>query len=138
MTSPNPPHAEHAAGYLENMPSFLRIGAALMALGVALGAFGAHGLKDLVPPERVLTFEVGVRYHVWHALALCILGLGASHLKPGFEMRIGWMFVAGIAIFGGSLYLLALTGMKWLGMITPIGGVAFIAGWIEFARGVQK
>ena len=109
-------------------PEFwIRSGAALMFLAVALGAFAAHGLKARLALEMLAVFETGVRYHVYHALAL--LALGAARGPD----RAGWCFVAGIAVFSGSLYLLALTGEKRLGMITPIGGVLFLAGWVLFA-----
>ena len=95
---------------------------------VAIGAFGAHGLKDRVSPELLVTFEVGVRYHAYHALAL--LGLAAFGERLG---RVGavaaWCFAVGILIFGGSLYTLALTGQRWLGAVTPVGGLCFLAGW---------
>ena len=106
---------------------WIRAGAGLMFLAVALGAFAAHGLKARLSPEMMAVFETGVRYHVYHALAL--LALGAARGPD----RAGWCFVAGIALFSGSLYLLALTGERRLGMITPIGGVLFLAGWAIFA-----
>ncbi len=109
-------------------PEFwISAGAVLMFLAVALGAFAAHGLKARLSPEMLGIFETGVRYHAYHALAL--LALGAARGPD----RAGWCFVAGIAVFSGSLYLLALTGEKRLGMITPIGGVLFLAGWVLFA-----
>jgi uncharacterized membrane protein YgdD (TMEM256/DUF423 family) len=109
-------------------PEFwIQAGAAGMFLAVALGAFAAHGLKAKLTPEMLAIFETGVRYHVYHALAL--LALGAAR-GPG---KAGWCFVAGIVVFSGSLYVLALTGEKRLGMITPIGGLLFLAGWLIFA-----
>lgn len=109
--------------------TFLALGAALAGLGVALGAFGAHGLADRVVPERIGTFETGVRYHVYHALALLGIGLLALHRPAGALRAAGWLFVAGVALFSGSLYLLVLTDTPLLGAVTPFGGVAFIAGW---------
>ena len=106
---------------------WIRIGAALMFAAVALGAFAAHGLKARLSPEMLTVFETGVRYHVYHALALLALGAARGPDKAG------WCFVAGIAVFSGSLYILALTGEKRLGMITPIGGLLFLAGWVLFA-----
>jgi uncharacterized membrane protein YgdD (TMEM256/DUF423 family) len=107
--------------------SWIQAGAALMFLAVALGAFAAHGLKSRLAPEMLAVFETGVRYHVYHALALLALGAARGPDKAG------WCFIAGIALFSGSLYLLALTGEKRLGTITPIGGVLFLAGWVLFA-----
>lgn len=107
----------------------LRLAAVAGFLAVAIGAFGAHGLKDRVSPEQLVTFEVGVRYHAYHALAL--LGLAALGGRLGRAGTVAaWCFFVGIVIFGGSLYTLALTGQRWLGMITPIGGVCFLAGWV--------
>ena len=95
---------------------------------VAIGAFGAHGLKDRVSPELLVTFEVGVRYHAYHALAL--LGLAACGARLGRAGTVAaWCFAVGILIFGGSLYTLALTGQRWLGAVTPVGGLCFLAGW---------
>ena len=99
------------------------------ALGVALGAFGAHGLKNVVSDPSLLdTWETGARYHMFHALAL---GLVAAH--PGQPKLAGGLFLAGLLLFSGSLYTLVLTEQRWLGAITPIGGVAFIAGWLVLA-----
>jgi uncharacterized membrane protein YgdD (TMEM256/DUF423 family) len=117
------------------------LGAALAGLGVAVGAFGAHGLQGRVPPEMLTIFEVGVRYQMYHALALVLLGLFAGRgpspapleVPPGVGPA-AWLFVAGIVLFSGSLYALVLTGTRWLGAITPIGGVAFLAGWAMFVR----
>jgi uncharacterized membrane protein YgdD (TMEM256/DUF423 family) len=109
-------------------PEFwIQAGAVGMFLAVALGAFAAHGLKARLTPEMLTIFETGVRYHVYHALALLALGAARGPEKAG------WCFVAGIVVFSGSLYVLALTGEKRLGMITPIGGVLFLAGWVLFA-----
>ncbi|GAB3623057.1 DUF423 domain-containing protein [Mariniluteicoccus endophyticus] len=99
------------------------LGSMLAALGVALGAFGAHGLQAMVTPERLGTFETGVRYHIYVALALIALG------AAGAAGRAAWLLVAGLTIFSGSLYLLVLTGIGWLGAITPIGGVLIIVGF---------
>jgi uncharacterized membrane protein YgdD (TMEM256/DUF423 family) len=106
---------------------WIQAGAVLMFLAVALGAFAAHGLKSRLTPDMLAVFETGVRYHVYHALALLALGAARGPDKAG------WCFVLGIAVFSGSLYVLALTGERKLGMITPIGGVLFLAGWVFFA-----
>lgn len=108
-------------------------GAALAAVGVALGAFGAHGLRSRVSPEMVAVWETAVRYHLVHALGLFAVAWAADRW-PGFLPSLsGWLFVAGTAVFAGSLYLLVLTGQRWLGAITPLGGLALIAGWVLLA-----
>jgi len=102
---------------------WIRIGAAVMFLGVAAGAFGAHALKTRVEPSLLPVFETGVRYHLLHGLAIFIAAwLGAS--------RAGWSFLAGVVLFSGSLYLMTLTGARWLGAVTPLGGAAFLLGWL--------
>lgn len=106
-------------------------------LGVALGAFGAHGLdtmlKDVENRDRLMeNFETGARYHMYHALALIGVALAAGSSRRAVSIA-GWSFVVGILVFSGSLYVLALTGQRWLGMITPIGGVAFLVGWAALA-----
>ncbi|HET8586014.1 MAG TPA: DUF423 domain-containing protein [Casimicrobiaceae bacterium] len=111
-------------------------GSLFMALAVALGAFGAHALKARLAPEMLVIWHTGVTYHAWHALALVLLGLLMLHAADSAALRYAaWLFVAGIVLFGGSLYLLALGAPPWLGAITPLGGIAFIAGWIAFAVG---
>ncbi len=117
------------------------LGAVLGGVAVAVGAFGAHGLQGRVSPEMLNGFEVGVRYQMYHALALVLLGLFAGRgpspapieVPPGVGPA-AWLFLAGIVLFSGSLYALVLTGTRWLGAITPLGGVAFLAGWAMFAR----
>ena len=103
-----------------------RVAAVAGALGVALGAFGAHGLKDVAEPDQIARWwNVGAKYHLIHAVAL--LGVAAHPAKPAFA---GGAFVTGIVLFSGSLYLMTRTGQTKLGRITPLGGLAFIAGWI--------
>jgi uncharacterized membrane protein YgdD (TMEM256/DUF423 family) len=109
--------------------TFVLIGAGLGFLGVALGAFGAHALKGKVDADMLAVFETGVRYQFYHALALLIVGWACAHWTSPAITAAGWLFVAGTALFSGSLYALALTGIKVLGAITPIGGVCFLAGW---------
>lgn len=117
------------------------LGAGLAGLGVAVGAFGAHGLQGRVTPEMLAVFEVGVRYQMYHALALVLLGLFAGRgpspvpieVPPGVGPAV-YLFLAGIVLFSGSLYALVLTGTRWLGAITPFGGLSFLAGWVMFAR----
>jgi uncharacterized membrane protein YgdD (TMEM256/DUF423 family) len=116
----------------------IAIGAFLGALAVVLGAFGAHGLRARVTPEMLEVYETAVRYHFYHALALVLTGVwadrvGTTVVPPGV-VPAALFFLAGIAIFSGSLYLLVLTGMRWLGAVTPIGGVALIVGWAFLVR----
>jgi uncharacterized membrane protein YgdD (TMEM256/DUF423 family) len=109
------------------------IGAILGALGVAAGAFGAHALKDLVEPRLLAVWNTGATYHLLHAILLTGTGWLAS-ARPGIAVTVAaWAFLGGILCFSGSLYLLVLTGQHWLGAITPIGGGAFIAGWVALA-----
>jgi len=98
-------------------------------LGVALGAFGAHGLRGRLSPEMLAVFETGVRYHMYHALALLLTAVIMTRFSGIWVVTAGWMFVAGIVLFSGSLYLLALTGVRAFGAVTPIGGLAFLIGW---------
>ncbi|MDX1387998.1 MAG: DUF423 domain-containing protein [Acidobacteriota bacterium] len=108
-------------------------GAVAAALGVALGAFGAHTLKSRIGADLLEVYETGVRYHLIHALALLAVAWAASRWPGALTNAAGWLFVAGIVLFSGSLYVLAVSGVRWLGAITPLGGVAFIAGWICLA-----
>ncbi len=101
-------------------------GGAMGFLAVALGAFGAHALKAHIPADRMVTYQVGVQYHLAHALAILLVALMADRLNT---RTVGWLWVAGIVLFSGSLYTLALTGIRVLGAITPIGGACFLAGW---------
>jgi uncharacterized membrane protein YgdD (TMEM256/DUF423 family) len=109
------------------------VGAALGAVGVAAGAFGAHALRTRVAPEMLAVFETGVRYHLVHVLALLAAGWAAARWPSPAVPAAGWLFVAGILLFSGSLYALALTGVRAFGLVTPLGGVAFILGWIALA-----
>jgi uncharacterized membrane protein YgdD (TMEM256/DUF423 family) len=114
----------------------LLIGVLAAFLGVGLGAFGAHGLASRVSATDLATFETGVRYQMYHALALVGLGALGDWRWNAWLARAGWLFLGGIAVFSGSLYLLVLTGQRWLGAVTPLGGVAFLAGWLAFARAI--
>ena len=114
------------------------VGAIAAATGVALGAFGAHGLKSKVTPELLVVFETGVRYHMYHALALLAVGWAATRWPTPLPNAAGWLFTAGIVIFSGSLYTMTLTGTRWLGAITPLGGLAFIAGWLTLATAALR
>lgn len=112
---------------------FFGIGSASALIAVALGAFGAHGLRARIVPDMLTTFEIGVRYQMYHALALLAVGAIAGRLPTGAVSAAGWLFVAGTVIFSGSLYTLALSGQRWLGAVTPLGGLAFLAGWAVLA-----
>jgi len=112
---------------------FFGLGSASALIAVALGAFGAHGLRARIVPDMLTTFEIGVRYQIYHALALLAVGAIAGRLPTGAVSAAGWLFVAGTVIFSGSLYTLALTGQRWLGAVTPLGGLAFLAGWAVLA-----
>ncbi|HEX6982107.1 MAG TPA: DUF423 domain-containing protein [Balneolaceae bacterium] len=118
---------------------FLVAGSIAMALAVMLGAFGAHGLKKTLSDEMLGIFETAVAYHFYHAIGLLILGLTAHYLPDSDSLKwSGWLMMAGILIFSGSLYILSISGVRWLGAITPIGGLCFIASWILFALAVWK
>lgn len=124
-TTPSAPRTDGLA--------FLGTGALFAGLGVAAGAFGAHGLRAMLAEPLLLVYETAVRYQIYHALALIALAALAPRL-PARRVRItGGLFVAGILLFSGSLYLLALTGERPLGMLTPIGGTCFLAGWVSLA-----
>lgn len=118
------------------MKAFLILGTLFAFIGVAAGAFGAHALKSRVSPEHLLIFEVGVRYQMYHALALLILG-SLSYTEFYFTLA-GWLFFAGIIIFSGSLYTLVLTSVSTWGAVTPIGGILLLAGWFSLMIGFLK
>lgn len=110
---------------------FLLAGSLFAGLGVMIGAFGAHALKvTLERTQRLETFETAVKYQFYHAIALLALGLLLFHIQHRLLQFAGYSFIGGIIVFSGSLYILSLTGLKWLGAITPIGGLLFIAGWL--------
>ena len=108
---------------------FFALGSGLSLLAVALGAFGAHGLRSTLTAEMLETFEVAVRYQMYHSLGMLAAAWAALQWQNPLTTAAGWCFFAGILIFSGSLYILSLTGIRWLGAITPIGGLAFIVGW---------
>src|SRR4051794_2462032 len=112
--------------------NWVRVGAFLGFLAVALGAFGAHGLKARLDSLGTgATFQTAVNYHMYHALALLAVGLMNGPFRSGTGTTVaGWSFLIGVLVFSGSLYVLALSGIKWLGAITPIGGVAMLVGWV--------
>lgn len=105
----------------------------LAFLAVAAGAFGAHALRSRLPDDLIGAFETGVRYQMYHALALIGVAWVMSQWPGPLANLAGWLFVAGIVLFSGSLYVLSLSGIRWLGAITPLGGLAFLAGWLLLA-----
>ena len=114
--------------------TFFLLGAVLGFLGVAFGAFGAHGLKNRLSPDMLAVFETAVRYQMYHVFALLIVAAAIGHIGSARLLVIsGWSFFAGILLFSGSLYALALTGVGMLGAVTPIGGVLFLIGWASLA-----
>lgn len=121
------------------MKIFVVLGSLSALLGVGLGAFGAHGLKARVEPEMLAVWETGVLYHLIHALGLVLIGI-LCHLLPDAPLiRVaGWMLVTGTLLFSGSLYILVLSNVRILGMITPLGGIAFIVGWLLLALAVLR
>jgi len=113
---------------------FLLFGAVSAFLGVAAGAFGAHALQARLPAELLAVYETGVRYELIHALALLFVGLAADRWPFADWAGAGWMFAVGTILFSGSLYALALSGVRVLGAVTPLGGLCFLVGWILAAR----
>ena len=113
---------------------FLFFGALSAGIAVALGAFGAHGLESRLSSDLLATFETGARYQMYHALGLLVVAwVVAQGPKSRQAVLACWLFLAGTVLFSGSLYILALSGLRWLGAITPLGGVAFVAGWFSLA-----
>lgn len=112
----------------------LTLAAALMFAGVAAGAFGAHALKARLTPDELAIWQTAVQYHIWHGIGLLAAGLLLLHRPDSVALGVSsWLFVAGIALFSGSLYALALTGARGLGALTPVGGIALLAGWAAMA-----
>lgn len=112
---------------------FISLGAGFAFVGVALGAFGTHALRGRVPVADLQIWATGVQYHTVHALALILVGIVAQTKPSRMLERTGWLLAAGILIFSGSLYLLVLTNQRWLGAVTPLGGLCLLAGWGTFA-----
>jgi len=117
---------------------FFLIGSFSGAIAVAFGAFAAHGLKARLEPDLLATFEIGVRYQMYHALALLAVAWACTRWPGTPVATSGWLFVAGTVLFSGSLYVLALGGVRWLGTVTPIGGLALMAGWVLLLWGVAR
>ena len=112
---------------------FLVVGSLSAFIGVALGALGAHALKARLDADLLAAFEVGVRYQMYHALALLAVAWACTKWPGTAVVTAGWLFVAGTIVFSGSLYVLSLTGARWLGAITPFGGAALLGGWLCLA-----
>lgn len=117
---------------------FFILGCLMALLAVAAGAFGGHVLKPRLAPDLFDIFEVAARYHMYHALALLATAWAAQQWPSPLVQVAGWAFVAGIALFAGSLYLLSLSGVRWLGAVTPLGGLCFMVGWLCLAWAVWR
>ena len=113
-------------------------GALFAGLGVAAGAMGNHALRSLIAEPLLLVYETAVRYQIYHALGLLAVAALAAHLPARGMRLVSWLFIAGILCFSGSLYMLALTGERPLGMLTPVGGTLFIIGWLVLAWQVLR
>lgn len=120
---------------------FLTLGALSACLAVAAGAFGAHALRDRLSADMLQVFQTGVTYQMYHALGLLAVGILLARFSIDGSVWLnaaGWLFVAGSVLFSGSLYALSLTGITWLGAITPLGGLAFLLGWLGLAIGLWR
>ena len=118
---------------------FLILGSFNAALVVLLGAFGAHALKARLSAEMLAVYQTGVHYHLFHALGLIAVGLMATQIADSAYLKwSGWLMLAGIILFSGSLYVLSVSGLRWLGMVTPFGGISFILSWTLFVIAVLK
>ncbi len=117
---------------------FLSIGALSAFLTVAGGAFGAHMLKGRLSSDMLNIFEIGVRYQMYHALALLAVAWVYTRWPSALVVGSGWLFIVGTVLFSGSLYLLSVSGIRWLGAITPLGGIAFLGGWLCLAWAVWQ
>jgi uncharacterized membrane protein YgdD (TMEM256/DUF423 family) len=117
---------------------FFCLGAISAFIAVAAGAFGAHGMRTRLAPDLFAIFEVGVRYHMYHALALLATAWATSRWPGPAVSTAGYLFIVGTVFFSGSLYVLSLTGVRWAGAITPFGGAAFLAGWVCLAWGAWR
>jgi len=118
---------------------YLLLGSINALLVVLIGAFGAHGLKARLTVENMAIFQTGVQYHFYHAVGLILVGLIAWHIPTSPHLRwSAWLMIMGIILFSGSLYALSITNIRWLGMITPVGGMAFIIAWLLLSIGIIK
>lgn len=120
------------------MKALLVLGSVYGALAVTLGAFGAHGLKNKVDETLLNTWHTASEYHFYHALAIILIGILVKQFGEGLILTAGWVMVAGVTIFSGSLYILVLSNIRWLGAITPIGGILLIVGWLLLAYALFK
>lgn len=116
---------------------FFGVGALSALISVAAGAFGAHALRARLTPELLAVFETAARYQMYHALGLLAVAWATTRWPGALPVWAGWLFVAGTVLFSGSLYILALTGTPWWGAVTPLGGVAFLAGWLCLVLAVR-
>jgi len=112
---------------------FAIVGSFFAMTGIVMGAFGAHLLKERLSSEKLSILEIGIRYQIYHALALFVVAWAISRWPYQSTISVGWLFIMGVLLFSGSLYLIVLTGQRWLGAITPIGGLAMILGWAILA-----
>ncbi len=120
---------------------FITLGALSAFLAVAAGAFGAHALRDRLSADMLQVFQTGVTYQMYHALGLLAVGILLARFSvdgSAWLTAAGWLFIAGSVLFSGSLYALSLTGISWLGAITPLGGLAFLLGWLGLAIGIWR
>jgi len=117
---------------------FAAVGALSALLAVAAGAFGAHALRSRVPPDLLAVFETAARYQMYHALGLIAVAWATTQWPGALVRASGWLVIGGTVVFSGSLYLLSLTGVRWLGAFTPVGGLLFLGGWIALAIGIWR
>ena len=117
---------------------FFTLGAASALVAVAAGAFGAHALRARLSPEMLAVFETGARYQMYHAIGLLAVAWAVARWPGPWAVRAGWLFVAGTVLFSGSLYTLALSGVRWFGAVTPLGGAAFLMGWVCLILAVRR
>ena len=120
------------------MKIFIVLASLSACLAVVLGAFAAHALKEKLSPDMFNIWEVGVRYHMYHALGLFVVAWVVAHFPESSAPIAGWFLIGGTVIFSGSLYALSLTGERWIGAITPVGGVCFLIGWVWLAWSVWR
>lgn len=117
---------------------FFLLGGIFAFLAVGAGAFGAHGLRSRLTPELLAVFETAARYQMYHALGLFVAAWAAARWRGSAAVVAGWLFVFGIVVFSGSLYVLALSGIRWLGAITPVGGLGFLGGWLALGAAAWR
>jgi uncharacterized membrane protein YgdD (TMEM256/DUF423 family) len=117
---------------------FFALGSASALVAVGAGAFGAHGLRPRLTPDQLAVFETAARYQMYHALALLAVAWATTRWPGPWPARAGWLFLVGTLLFSGSLYTLALSGVRWVGAITPFGGAAFLAGWACLLLGALR